>query len=324
MIIVTGAAGFIGSRVAQYYARQGLQVLCVDHLDYFQSRREIPKPLAGTELLDRDLFLANLPEILKKQPIGAIFHLGACAKTTELREDYLQKVNVEYSQTIWNFCSLNQIPLLYASSAATYGDGNQGYDDNESQMMGLRPLNPYGWSKHRFDLWALHQEKLGNHPPAWSGFKFFNVYGFGERHKGSMASVVLHSFDQIQKTGASKLFRSHHPEYADGYQSRDFILVDDVIRVLDFAWKKPILRGIYNLGTGQARPFLDLSRAVFQALGKTPKIEFIDTPEHLRERYQYFTQATMEKLKNQGYTAPFTSLEEGVRLTVLELLAQIT
>jgi ADP-L-glycero-D-manno-heptose 6-epimerase len=203
--------------------------------------------------------------------------------------------------------------MIYASSAATYGDGAQGYDDDESKLGLLKPLNLYGESKHKFDLWALEQEKRGVQPPHWAGFKFFNVYGFGERHKGRMASVVLHSSTQIKSQGFVRLFKSHREGIADGHQKRDFVYVGDVISVLHFALDQPISRGIFNLGTGQARTFLDLTRAVFKAMHREEKIDFVDTPVEIRDKYQYFTEARMQKLKSAGYTQPFTSLEEGVK-----------
>lgn len=249
-------------------------------------------------------------------------HLGACTDTTELDEDYLRRTNLEYSQMLWRHCTLRKIPMVYASSAATYGEGELGYDDDEALIPKLRPLNPYGESKRLFDLWALEQERAGQHPPAWSGFKFFNVYGFGERHKGKMASVVLHAFDQIRDRGTVRLFRSHREGIADGHQKRDFIFVDDVIEVLEFARSTPIQRGIFNLGTGRARTFLDLVKATFAAMGAPENITFFDTPEELRERYQYFTEARMQKLRGVGYTKLFTSLEDGVAAYIKRLLAQ--
>jgi ADP-L-glycero-D-manno-heptose 6-epimerase len=222
---------------------------------------------------------------------------------------------------LWSWCTKHAVPLVYASSAATYGDGAAGYDDDESAITKLQPLNPYGWSKQRFDLWALDRERAGEHPPTWAGFKFFNVYGFGERHKGRMASVILHSSDQIQSAGKVKLFKSHKAGYGDGEQKRDFVYVEDVVDVLFFAATGAVKRGIYNLGSGKARTFADLARATFKALGKEPNIEFIDMPEALRERYQYFTEAKMERLRAAGYDKPFTSLEDGAARYVERLLA---
>jgi ADP-L-glycero-D-manno-heptose 6-epimerase len=209
--------------------------------------------------------------------------------------------------------------LVYASSAATYGAGEQGYEDDEGNFDKLKALNLYGDSKLKFDIWALEQEAKGIEPPAWSGFKFFNVYGVGERHKGKMSSVVLQAFDRIRETGGMELFRSHREGIEDGHQSRDFVFVDDVVDVLFFALEKPIRRGVYNLGTGKARPFYDLARAVFHTLEVPENIIFIDTPEAIRGQYQYFTEATMEKLRGQGYDKPFTSLEDGIRQYVQAL-----
>jgi ADP-L-glycero-D-manno-heptose 6-epimerase len=237
-----------------------------------------------------------------------------------MRVDYLTEVNLEYTKSLWNIATQFQIPFVYASSAATYGAGEHGYIDDESKMSSLKPLNPYGDSKLQFDLWALEEEKKGNHPPIWSGFKFFNVYGFGERHKTKMASVVFQGFEQIGAKGMLKLFKSHKEGIADGEQKRDFIYVEDLVDVLLFAVKGSLKRGIYNLGSGKARSFYDLAKATFKSLGKEPKIEFIDTPVEIRDRYQYFTEADMTKLHNAGYTRPFTSLEEGVSKTVAALV----
>jgi ADP-L-glycero-D-manno-heptose 6-epimerase len=293
--------------------------MSVDELEFFDTRPEHSQLDFGQRIAKDDLIDALESGAIAKPAI--IIHLGACSSTTELNTEFLQRVNVQYSQALWNYCSKNAIPFVYASSAATYGDGEAGYEDDEKAISALRPLNPYGESKRLFDLWAIEQDEQGHRPPFWSGFKFFNVYGFGERHKKGQASVVLHAFDQIRKTGLVKLFQSHRAGIRDGEQKRDFIWVGDVIDVLEFAAMKPLARGIYNLGTGQARSFLDLARATFLALNAEEKIEFIPTPEALRNRYQYFTQACMEKLRKAGYSAPFTSLEEGVRKTAQELLA---
>jgi len=315
-VIITGAAGFIGYRLAETLHAEGVEVLSVDRLGHFDSRSEHGGAPHG-ERIDRDRFFDFWDR--ERPHVDGVFHLGACTDTTELDEAYLDRVNTGYSKEIWKRCARESIPLVYASSAATYGDGSLGYDDDESKTASLRPLNPYGESKRLFDLWALEEEKKGHAPPSWSGFKFFNVYGFGERHKGKMASVVLHAFDQIQRGERVKLFKSHRAGIADGEQKRDFVFVEDLVEVLQFAFQKPIRRGIYNLGTGRARSFLDLTNAVYAALGTPPQIEFIDTPLELRERYQYFTEATMGKLAAQGYKKPFTSLEEGVKKTVTRL-----
>lgn len=321
MVIVTGAAGFIGYQVSKALQKKCIDVIGVDELLFFGTRPEhedvhFNHTFSPEVILDSDFFEE---QIKIGKPITGIIHMGACSDTTEMRVDYLDRVNVNYSQTLWNLASRFKIPFVYASSAATYGSGDVGYDDDESKFSELRPLNPYGESKRTFDLWAIAQEKAGHTPPAWSGFKFFNVYGFGERHKGKMSSVVLQGFDQISASQNLKLFKSHRSGIADGEQKRDFIFVQDVVDVLWFALTKPIRRGIYNLGSGKARSFHDLALATFQALKINPKIEFIDTPIAIRDRYQYFTEANMTKLRAEGYQKPFTELEAGVRATTNEL-----
>lgn len=312
--LVTGAAGFIGARFVE--SCKGIQLISVDTLRYFEERPEH----RGIDF-GRKIDLDQLFEVLEKEhpPIDAIIHLGAISDTREASWERLNALNLHYSQKLWNYATAQKIPFIYASSAATYGDGQQGYDDDESQMQKLKPLNAYGESKLKFDLWALEQEKQGHQPPCWSGYKFFNVYGFGEKHKNFMSSVVLHAYEQIQAQGSVTLFKSHRPGIADGYQKRDFISVQDVVEVLHFALKKPISRGIYNLGTGKARAFYELAQAVFQALHLNPRIEFVDTPVSIRDKYQYFTEAQMDRLRAQGYDAPFESLEEGVRRYIQRL-----
>ncbi|MBN20908.1 MAG: ADP-glyceromanno-heptose 6-epimerase [Bdellovibrionaceae bacterium] len=315
-LIVTGAAGMIGSRFVESCLIKNQPVISVDDLQYFKERPEHAALDFGT-LIDKDDFFDWFK---KEQPqVRGIIHLGACTDTTEMNIDYLNEVNLKYSQKIWNLCSEKQLPLLYASSAATYGDGAHGYEDLEHQLSLLKPLNPYGVSKHEFDLWALEQEKKGNHPKDWSGYKFFNVYGFGERHKGKMASVVLKAFDQILDTGKVKLFKSDQPGMKDGEQKRDFISVEDVVSILWFGLEKPIRRGIFNLGTGHARTFLDLVHSTYEAMGISPQIEFIDMPEELKGRYQSFTEAHMDRLRNEGYNTPFLSLEEGIQRYIKRL-----
>lgn len=316
-LLVTGAAGFIGARMIERCNQAGVPVVSVDVLNYFSDRPE-HRGLEFGKTLDRDELLPWLTS--EKPRFRGVVHMGASSSTTERNWEFLQRVNVDYSKTLWNYCSAQRIPFLYASSAATYGAGELGFEDDESRMAELKTLNPYGESKRLFDVWAIEEEKKGHHPPAWAGFKFFNVYGFGERHKVGQWSPVLHAFDQIRKTGRMKLFRSHDIRFKDGEQMRDFISVDDLVDVMEFARKGGISRGIYNLGTGQARTFLDLVRAVFQVLGKPEQIDFIDTPEAIRAGYQYFTEARMGKLKARGYTRPFTSLEAGVQETVRRLL----
>jgi ADP-L-glycero-D-manno-heptose 6-epimerase len=317
-LLVTGAAGFVGARFVERCNQRGIPVISVDSPPYFTERRE-HKNVDFGEIVDREVLLGRLASA--PPPMRAIVHLGACTDTTEYDVEFLKRVNVEYSQALWNFAARQKIPFVYASSAATYGEGEQGYVDDEATMKDLVPLNPYGDSKLAFDLWALDEEKHRRTPPVWSGFKFFNVYGFGERHKQKMASVVVAAFDQIRSTGRVRLFKSHREGIADGHQSRDFVYVKDVVDVLFFALEKPLARGIYNLGTGEARTFEALALATFAALGKEPAIVYFDTPVELRERYQYFTQADMNKLRRAGYAARFTSLEDGVHEYVQALLA---
>ncbi|HUJ73390.1 MAG TPA: ADP-glyceromanno-heptose 6-epimerase, partial [bacterium] len=325
IILVTGAAGFIGARFVESCRARGLGAVSVDRESHFRDRPEHGGVDFGT-IVDRDGLWDWLARPGNLRGVRAIVHLGACARTTEMDRGFLRRNNVEYSQRLWQAAAQAGLPLLYASSAATYGDGALGYDDDPALLARLRPLNPYGESKWLFDCWAAEQARAGHAPPAWAGFKFFNVYGFGERHKGPMASVVLQGFDQVRARGGMRLFQSHRPGIADGQQSRDFIWVQDVVAVLhaalEKAWSGQPVHGLYNLGTGRARSFLDLARAVFAALGAPERIEFIPTPPALREQYQYFTQARMERLRQWGYTAPFTPLEEGVRQTVAQLLRQ--
>jgi ADP-L-glycero-D-manno-heptose 6-epimerase len=316
MVIVTGAAGFIGSRLVQALSGDGVPVASVDDPALFDTRPEH----AGVEFGER-VATGDLGVWLERAdpPVDAIVHLGACTDTRETDRGFLTRVNLEYSQQLWRVCSTGGIPLIYASSAATYGDGSLGYDDDESLIPALRPLNAYGDSKQQFDLWVLGQERAGVHPPAWCGLKFFNVYGFGERHKGAMASVVLHAFDQIRATGRMRLFKSHRPDIADGHQARDFVFVDDVVDVIRALVARPTPRGIFNLGSGRARTFLDLTRAVFGALGRPECIDFIDTPEDVRRHYQYFTEAAMARLQAAGYARALTPLEAGVAAYVASL-----
>lgn len=318
-ILVTGAAGFIGARFVESCQAKRLPTISVDKSEHFETRPEHAAIDFG-QIVDRDELFAWLEA--ERPMLDSIVHLGACADTTETDEAYLRRVNVEYSQQLWSYAAREKLPLVYASSAATYGGGELGYDDDVALLPRLKPLNLYGQSKNLFDAWALAEEKRGVKPPSWSGFKFFNVYGFGERHKNKMASVVMHACDQIRANGTVRLFKSHRAGIADGEQKRDFIAVEDVLDVLHFARTKPIERGIYNLGSGQARTFLDLVRAVFAALGKPEKVVFFPTPEEIRERYQYFTEARMERLRAQGYSKPFTSLEKGVEMYVKRLVAE--
>ena len=307
MIIITGAAGFIGSCLVKKLNQEGHQDLIL--VDDF-SKPEKQQNLSGKackEKLHRDTFINCLHEHANE--VELIYHIGARTDTTEFDTSIFDKLNLNYSKALWEACAKYQIPLVYASSAATYGIGDLGYQDDHAIVNQLQPLNPYGISKNEFDKWALQQTEQ---PPFWAGLKFFNVYGPNEYHKGRMASVIFHAFKQIKEKGQVRLFRSHHPEFKDGEQLRDFIYVKDIIEVCHFLKAHRPPSGLYNLGTGKARTFLDLAQAVFHALGQSPNIQFIDTPEDIRDKYQYYTQADMAKLLHAGYDQPFTTLEKGV------------
>ncbi len=309
MIVVTGAAGFIASALVSRLNQDNFNYLVA--VDDFSHAEKEPN-LAGKRILqrvDRDNLEAWLEE--NGEDVEFIFHLGARTDTTEFDVGIHTKLNLEYSKMIWRACVKFQIPLVYASSAATYGLGEFGYEDNHEVPFQLQPLNPYGVSKNEFDKWALQQDE---NPWFWAGLKFFNVYGPNEYHKGRMASVILHAFRQIGQTDAMKLFRSHNPDYKDGEQIRDFVYVKDLLEVMMFLMhdRQPAHSGLYNMGTGEARTFLDLVKVTFQAMGKPANISFIDTPADIRDKYQYFTEANMSKLRTAGYDKPFTSLEDGV------------
>lgn len=318
MLVVTGAAGFIGANVvAALYARGATDVLAVDAL---RSTTAPGAPPAGTPYLDALHVAARvdkdeLPRWLARHgaQVAAIIHFGACSDTTASDREYMFGNNVEYSQELWRWCARAGRPFIYASSAATYGDGSAGFDD-EADPRALKPLNLYGETKQVFDLWALEQTEA---PPRWAGLKYFNVYGPREAHKGRMASVAFHAFRQVRECGEVRLFESHRPGVAHGGQQRDFIFVEDAVAAtlhfLDTPASSHAPNGLYNVGTGTARTFEDLARAVFAALGREPRIVYVPMPEDLRERYQYFTQATTRKLRRAGFAGPFHSLEEGVR-----------
>lgn len=307
MIVVTGAAGFIGSCLVSRLNKEGRNDIIV--VDDF-SKKEKDHNLEGKTIqakVGRKDFINWLKDFA--QEIDFIFHIGARTDTTEFNREIFDELNVNYSKAIWNICVEKNIPLVYASSAATYGLGEFGYKDDHSIISNLKPLNPYGDSKNDFDKWVLTQETF---PPFWAGLKFFNVYGPNEFHKGRMASVIFHAFNQIEEKGGMKLFRSHNPNYTDGGQLRDFVYVKDVVEVCLFLMNKTPNSGIYNLGSGKARTFLDLAKNTFKSMNKEENIEFIDTPIDIRDKYQYFTEADMSKLINQGYDIPFHTLEEGV------------
>ncbi len=307
MIIVTGAAGFIASAL-------------IRELNKYNFNNIIAVDLFNSDLKNQNIegkkikIKVNRHELddwiqLNHEEIEFIFHLGARTDTAEFDRTLLAKLNTEYSKMIWKHCVSYQIPLVYASSAATYGLGEFGFDDQENLSEKLVPLNPYGDSKNEFDIWALNETKK---PFFWVGLKFFNVYGPNEYHKDRMASVVYHAFNQITKTDGMKLFRSHNPKYNHGGQMRDFVYVKDVVKVMYWLMHHRKNSGLYNLGSGQARSFLDLVKTVFLAMDKDEKISFIDTPMDIRDKYQYFTEAKMDKLKGIGYPHPFTTLEAGI------------
>ena len=306
MIVVTGAAGFIGScLIKKLNAENFNSIIAVDKFDQPQKNKNL-EGAKIKERVDRDQFKDWLDK--NYELVEFIFHIGARTDTAETDVDLFDRLNTQYTKDLWKKCISYQIPFVYASSAATYGLGEIGYDDNEATIPLLKPLNPYGQSKQDFDVWALAQKEK---PFFWAGLKFFNVYGPNEYHKGRMASVIWHAFNQIAKTEKMKLFRSHKPEYKDGEQLRDFVYVKDVVDVCYFLMHHRKNSGIYNLGTGTARTFLALVKAVFKALSKEEEIEFIDTPIDIRDTYQYYTEANMSKLKSIGYSKPFHSLEEG-------------
>jgi ADP-L-glycero-D-manno-heptose 6-epimerase len=308
MIVVTGAAGFIAScLVTRLNEANFNDIVVVDNFSIAKKENNL-KGKRIKEYVDRMEFFGWLEK--NYEEVEFIFHLGARTDTTEFNKDVFDLLNLNYSKQMWNACCEYQIPLVYASSAATYGSGKLGYDDDESMIPLLHPLNPYGDSKNDFDKWALEQTAK---PFFWAGLKFFNVYGPNEYHKGRMASVVLHAFNQIKETGKLKLFRSHRPDFKDGEQMRDFIYVKDVVEVCYFLMQNRKNSGIYNLGSGKARTFLDLAFQTFQAMGREAEIDFVDTPADIRDTYQYFTEANMQKLRDAGYDKPFHTLEEGVQ-----------
>ncbi|CAN5370165.1 ADP-glyceromanno-heptose 6-epimerase [soil metagenome] len=315
MIVITGAAGFIGSCVAERLYAEGKYTLLL--VDDFEREDKLPNlaVLKQQNRMHRNEFLDWLSDSVSK--VEMIIHLGARTDTTEFNTAIFDELNLNYSKALWQLCTQRRIPLIYASSAATYGLGELGFDDDHRLIPSLKPLNPYGQSKQDFDVWALKQTEQ---PPFWAGLKFFNVYGPHESHKGRMASVVFHAYKQIKETGQMTLFRSHNAEYKDGEQLRDFIYVSDLVDVILWLMDNKPASAIYNLGPGKARTFIDLTKATFEAMGLEMQINFRDTPEDIRDKYQYFTQARMNKLRMAGYKAPFKSLEEGVSLYVEWLL----
>ncbi len=318
MIVVTGAAGFISSCLIAKLNQEGYNsIIAVDDFSYPEKEKNLTEKQLVAKV-HRDDFFTWLDENQKQ--VEFIFHLGARTDTAEFDYDLLDRLNLDYTKEMWKACVKYQIPLVYASSAATYGGGEHGFDDRTAPEK-LTPLNPYGESKNNFDAWMLQQKEQ---PFFWAGLKFFNVYGPNENHKTRMASVIWHTFNQIEQTGAMKLFQSHNPNYKNGEQMRDFIYVKDVVNVMCWFMHHRKNSGLYNLGTGKARTFLDLAKNTFKALGLEPKISFRPTPEDIRDKYQYFTEADMSKLKEAGYDTPFTELEEGVEDYVKNYLSKGT
>ena len=314
-IVVTGAAGFIGSCLAHHLNKtQDKPILLVDDFSFPEKN----KNLVGLDAhvrIEREEFVNQLNDY----SISAIFHIGARTDTTEFDTSIFEYLNVNYTKTLWKYATEKNIPFIYASSAATYGEGELGFDDDNSAIHKLKPLNPYGQSKQDIDQWILEQTKT---PDFWVGLKFFNVFGPNEYHKGRMASVVMHAFNQIKQTGKMKLFKSHRPDYTDGGQTRDFIYVKDLISVMMFWYRHQKNSGIYNLGTGTPRTFKDLATAVFSALNMEHQIEYIPTPEDIRDKYQYYTKAEMQRTLDAGYSDGFHSLEDAVNDNVNRYLAR--
>lgn len=321
MIIVTGSNGFIGSALVWELNQSGREdIVCVDTVS-LNERAELLHKRRFQKFLLKDQIWSFLetPEAISS--VETIFHMGACSSTTELNVEFLNENNVEYTRRLWNWCTQHKKKFIYASSGAVYGDGSKGFDDNTPPSE-FKPLNPYGESKAAFDRWAVQQKAT---PPVWLGLRFFNVYGPNEYHKGDMSSVVFKAFGQITKTGQLKLFRSHHPDYEDGKQMRDFVYVKDVTRWMhELMLKNDVRSGIYNMGFGKARTWLDLASAVFSNMGKEMKIEWMDVPEDMRPRYQYFTEAKMDRLLGLGLSAPQWPIEKGVADYVKNYLAKST
>ncbi len=323
MIVITGGAGFIGSNlVAALEARGGESLVVVDRLRTGDKWRNLGK---------RELLAIVPPEELfdyledRRGDIQTVFHMGAVSTTTETDADRIIGTNLTLPQRLWSWCAESRVRLIYASSAATYGDGRAGFDDDWSSaaLAKLTPLNAYGWSKHLFDRWVARQIERGYPtPPQWAGLKFFNVYGPNEYHKAGQQSVVAHIADHVIRGGRATLFRSHNPDYADGGQLRDFVPVGDAVAMMMWLYDTPRVSGLFNVGTGKARSFLDLARAVFAALGKEPDVHYVDTPDNIRANYQYFTEAKMDRLRAAGCPVPATSLEDGVKAYVQGYLTQ--
>ncbi len=312
MIVVTGGAGFIGSNIVASLADGGRPVAVCDHFGEGDKWRNVAKHDLA-DIVAPERLLAWLQQ--NGGGVSAIVHMGANSSTTERDVDLIVRSNFQLSVDLWTFCAHSGIPLIYASSAATYGDGSAGFEDDWSDryLAQLRPLNPYGWSKHQFDRWVVRQRADGAVvPPRWAGLKFFNVYGPNEYHKGDMMSVAVKAHRSITAGQPVTLFKSHHPDFPDGGQLRDFVYVDDCVAIVRWLLDAPDTEGIFNVGTGKARSFADLAAAVFAALGREPDISYVDMPDAIRDRYQYFTQAPMNRIRHAGYNQPATELEDGV------------
>jgi len=318
MIIVTGGVGFIGSAFVAQLNDEGIKDIVVVDSSGLAHQDRILSHRSFTQFIDKDHFIDLLRRDALPWAPTAIVHMGACSRTTERNAEYLRVNNIEYSQSIIEYCCRKNIRCIYASSAATYGDGSNGYDDDESQLQIHTPLNLYGESKQACDLWAREQGLLKH----VVGLKFFNVYGPNEYYKADMASVVWKSFNTIRDTGSFSLFKSHRPDYKDGEQKRDFVYVKDCCKVMMWLLRNASVNGIFNVGYGQARSWNDLLNAVFSAMNRAPHIQYIDMPESIRNQYQYFTEAPMGKLRAAGYTTPFYSLEDGVKDYITRHLTQ--
>lgn len=313
--IVTGGAGFIGSNLVKALNHRGHDdIVVVDHLNHPSKQSNLDR-LTFRTYLDKAEFREKL-QADQIEPVDGLFHLGACSSTLETNEDYLADNNVQYTIDLCQWSLKTGTRFVYASSAATYGDGSHGYSDQDAVTPSLEPLNAYGRSKQQFDLWAMKHGVIDK----VAGLKYFNVYGPGEDHKGEMRSVINKAYLQVMTKGIVRLFRSHRPDFRDGEQVRDFLYVDDAVAVTLFFYDHPKINGIFNCGTGQARSWVDLVKALFAAAGKPPQIEFIDMPIDIRDKYQYHTEANLTKLRAAGYTAPFLSIEDGVRRYVTEYL----
>lgn len=318
MILLTGGAGFIGSVLHAALARRGVATVVIDRLGERGKWRNLAKH-PPARLLPPDA----LDAFLDGAKLEAVVHMGAVSETTATDGDHVWATNVELPLRLWRWCAARGVRFIYASSAATYGDGAQGFDDAPEALARLRPMNLYGWTKHAFDLRVTHMLAAGEaRPPQWAGLKFFNVYGPNEYHKGPMISVVKVKFDELTAGQAPRLFRSDRPGLADGAQARDFIWVGDVVEVLLWLLDNPGVSGLFNVGTGRARTYLDLAHALCDALGRPRAVEFIDMPDRLRGSYQSFTEARMERLRAAGFSTPFTPLEEGMRRYVQDYLTQ--